>query len=97
METANGVSGDLKSDDFVNKHQAQLRKKPSLFLRLAWIVEDFFGEINWKHVAFKITAFTYLGIMAWITWWVLPIEGHWPTFMFKQSDRVPITYQDPLK
>ena len=73
------------------------RKRPSLLIRLAWRIEDAMTDLKWKHVAYKTCAFSYLALMMWICWWVLPIPGHWPSFDRAQSDKVPIKFQDFLK
>ena len=83
------LEGDIPS--------AQYRKRPSLLIRLAWATEDAVTDINWKHVAYKTCAFSYLALMMWVCWWVLPIPGHWPSFERAQPDKVPIKFQDFLK
>lgn len=72
----------------------QPRRRPSLLIKLAWRVEDAITGINWKHVTYKTCAFSYLAFMMWMTWLVLPLRGHWPIIQIKQSDKVPIVYQD---
>jgi hypothetical protein len=72
--------------------QASKQCKPTFYIRLVYRVQDFIDDINWLHVAFKICAYTYIAFILWITWKVLPLHGHWTPS--KQSDKVPIVYQD---
>lgn len=93
MDTASGFH---KSESLSNETAGQLRQRPSPLVRLAWLVEDFVTGIRWKHVAYKTVAFAYLGVLLWMMYWVLPLPGHWPSII-RQSDRVPLVYQDFFK
>lgn len=72
----------------------RMRKLP-LRIRLRHRVEDFFDDINWLHVFFKLCAFSYIAFLSVIAWQVLPLPGHWSRA--GESDKIPITYQDFTK
>ena len=65
------------------------------YTRLRYKIEDFVDEINWLHIAFKSCAYLYITVIAYITWMILPINGHWTPKI--QSDKVPVIYQDHSK
>ena len=93
-----GMSGSPEKEAPIDHAPStHYRKRPSILIRLAWRIEDAVTDINWKHVAYKTCAFSYLALMMWVSWWVLPIPGHWPSFERAQSDKVPIKFQDFYK
>ena len=63
--------------------------------RIRYKIEDFVDEINWLHVAFKTCAYVYIAVIAYITWMILPINGHWAPKT--QSDKLSVHYQDYSK
>jgi hypothetical protein len=68
----------------------RLRKLP-LRIRLLHRIEDYIDDIDWRHVAFKTLAYTYLAFILFIAWQILPIAGHWDRP--GDADKVPINYQ----
>ena len=59
------------------------------------MLENFLVETNWKHVAFKLCAYTYLAFILWITWHIAPFSKHW--IISRQNDGIPIVHQDFTK
>lgn len=71
------------------------RPQKSLGHILLPVLENFIVETNWKHVAFKLCAYSYLGLILWLTWHVCPFSKLW--VVHRQADRVPIIRQDFAK
>ena len=59
------------------------------------MLENFIVDTSWKHVAYKLCAYSYLTFILWITWHVSPFSNNW--VIPRQTDGVPIVHQDFAK
>lgn len=87
LETSPTTPSGIEKQD-----SSRQRVTAPLITRIGWKLEDFLEEINWLHVAFKLCAYTYISLIAYLTWWILPINGHWNPS--GQSDRLSVTQTD---
>lgn len=49
----------------------------SISRRFGKDLEEMVIAINWLHITFKVLALSYVALVLWLTWVILPLPGHW--------------------
>lgn len=69
-------------------------KRPFL---LRWIhkLEDLIDDFILSRFILKVLSYSYLALILWLTYAVLPFPGHWSTS--RTPDNIPVAHQDLSK
>ena len=66
-------------------------KRPRIMTRVSWaaseVWDNHIDELNFPRCMYHLVSTLWLCVMLYLTWWLLPIRGHWNST--RQEDRVP--------
>jgi hypothetical protein len=72
-----------------------IRRRPFL-TRFLHNLEDLIDEVNWRHVAYKAVAYSYLLLILWLISFILPFRSNW-SISPEHSGELSMVYQDLTK
>lgn len=82
------AESDKLDDAFL---QVPKPRRPRMLTRVSWAASEVWDnhieELNFPRCMYHLVSTLWLCLMLYLTWWILPIRGHWTST--RQEDKVP--------